>query len=291
MSGEVKILSPNVGSEYSSGDVIPIIVKGTGDITNLAYLAGNYSSKVEIATKDTMATDATFYYTVPENAIGNIKIAAIGYNSNGVIDTDTLGINISAGKAFDSIVSYPSKLVLSVGEKKNIALYGKYNNGTMMSLNSNIQVEYIPENTSIANHIGAGLIEGKMIGTTSLKIKYNNLEKNVPIEVVKKESWLGIEEIGSNPKMKIDSKITEIVVSPNPFNSFTKIQYILKENETIKLEIFNGLGDLIKTEFQEKQMKGKNSVDIDLRKEPSGLYFYKFTIQGSYETGKLINRK
>jgi hypothetical protein len=67
---------------------------------------------------------------------------------------------------------------------------------------------------------------------------------------------------------------------PNPFNPATRIQYQLPEAATVKLEIFNALGQKVRTLVNsEQQPAGYYHLEWNGRDEtgyvlPSGVYFY-----------------
>lgn len=64
---------------------------------------------------------------------------------------------------------------------------------------------------------------------------------------------------------------------PNPFNSSTIIKFNIEKNSNYKLEIFNNLGQLIETIFNEYKSKGNYEIVFNADKIPSGNYFYKLS--------------
>jgi hypothetical protein len=72
---------------------------------------------------------------------------------------------------------------------------------------------------------------------------------------------------------------------PNPFNPATTIFYSLpatSQNTIVRLEIFNALGQKIRTLVSEKQNPGKYAVEWDGKNDfglpvSSGTYFYRLT--------------
>ncbi len=94
-----------------------------------------------------------------------------------------------------------------------------------------------------------------------------------------------IEDVSDDVQENISNLPSEFLLSnnyPNPFNPTTTIEYELPKAGYVKLEIFNSLGELIKTiinDFKNAgkhsiQWNGKNSNDIDV---PSGIYFYRMS--------------
>jgi hypothetical protein len=82
---------------------------------------------------------------------------------------------------------------------------------------------------------------------------------------------------------------------PNPFNPTTEIKFSLADEGKVSLEIFNMLGQKIKTLVDEHKVTGINSVfwngKNDLQQNvASGIYLYKLTITGSDHAKQLIKK-
>lgn len=80
---------------------------------------------------------------------------------------------------------------------------------------------------------------------------------------------------------------------PNPFNPETRIGYALAKASHVKLEIFNILGQKIKTIADENQTVGKKEVTWDGMNEKgeqvaSGVYFYRLQAKDFIQTKKMV---
>ncbi|MFA8342232.1 MAG: S8/S53 family peptidase [Rhodothermaceae bacterium] len=78
---------------------------------------------------------------------------------------------------------------------------------------------------------------------------------------------------------------------PNPFNPTTTISYSIKEEGNVKLEIYNILGQKIKTLVDKYQNSGSYEIKIDnsdMKNLSSGIYFYRLFTNGSSQTKKMI---
>jgi hypothetical protein len=64
---------------------------------------------------------------------------------------------------------------------------------------------------------------------------------------------------------------------PNPFNPVTIIVYQIPTNSHVKLEVFDVLGQLLKTLVNEPQVAGTYQVQFDASHLSSGVYFYRLT--------------
>lgn len=79
---------------------------------------------------------------------------------------------------------------------------------------------------------------------------------------------------------------------PNPFNSRTRIRYILEKSSKVTIEVFNGLGQKVNVLLdKEIQSQGRKSVVFSPAELPSGLYYYVISIRGDSKTGKLLLMK
>jgi hypothetical protein len=89
---------------------------------------------------------------------------------------------------------------------------------------------------------------------------------------------------------------TEFVLEqnyPNPFNPETEIQFGVPRQAMVKLEIFNVLGQLVKTLMEEVREAGYYRVSWDGRNDegafmPSGVYLYRLTTSRFTDTKKMV---
>ena len=78
---------------------------------------------------------------------------------------------------------------------------------------------------------------------------------------------------------------------PNPFNPETTISFDLPANATVKLEVFNPLGQLVKTMVNQLLTSGSYSVHFDGSQLASGMYYYRLSTQNRIEVKKMIFQK
>ena len=83
---------------------------------------------------------------------------------------------------------------------------------------------------------------------------------------------------------------------PNPFNSQTSIEYYLPQSGQVKIEIYNVLGQKIKTFINYSQKSGIHQVIWDGRNEnniavSSGVYIYNLTVDQYSFSKKLLMLK
>ena len=80
---------------------------------------------------------------------------------------------------------------------------------------------------------------------------------------------------------------------PNPFNPETEIQYSLQRSGQVTLEVYNLLGQKVRTLVDEYQRAGSYGVDWDGINQQgsfvsSGLYFYRLLVDGSSQTKRMV---
>lgn len=75
---------------------------------------------------------------------------------------------------------------------------------------------------------------------------------------------------------------------PNPFNPTTKIEFSIPKSSYASLNIYNTLGQVMRSYFNKILMQGEHSVLIDASGLPSGVYFYTLSAGGFTQTKKMI---
>ncbi len=75
---------------------------------------------------------------------------------------------------------------------------------------------------------------------------------------------------------------------PNPFNPTTKIEFSLPISGTVKLVVYNILGEEITTIANEHMHAGKYSLIFNAEKYASGIYFYKLTEGDFIDVKKML---
>ncbi|MEJ2538041.1 MAG: T9SS type A sorting domain-containing protein [Calditrichia bacterium] len=80
---------------------------------------------------------------------------------------------------------------------------------------------------------------------------------------------------------------------PNPFNSGTTIEFYLPLTSEINVEIYNLLGQKVRTLWQGRQMAGQYQLRWDGRDETgrevaSGVYIYRMQSRGFVQSRKML---
>ncbi|UCF65947.1 MAG: T9SS type A sorting domain-containing protein [bacterium] len=69
---------------------------------------------------------------------------------------------------------------------------------------------------------------------------------------------------------------------PNPFNPVTHIRYGVPQTASVKIDLFNSLGQKVTELVNEQKSAGYYMVDFDASHLASGIYFYRI-YAGSYQ--------
>jgi hypothetical protein len=75
---------------------------------------------------------------------------------------------------------------------------------------------------------------------------------------------------------------------PNPFNPSTVITYSIPVSSNVIINVYNVLGELIRTLVNENQEAGIYKVNFDAQGLSNGVYFYKIQAGNYTETKKML---
>ncbi len=75
---------------------------------------------------------------------------------------------------------------------------------------------------------------------------------------------------------------------PNPFNPATTIQFSIPESGTVKLTVFNALGEIVSTLINDFKEAGTYSVNFGSTGLSSGIYYYKIELKNFTAVKKMI---
>jgi PKD repeat protein len=186
-----------------------------------------------------------------------------------------IGNNSSQSKTFDGIID-EVRIWSNVRNEEEIQLNSdKYLHGTETGLMAYWQMN-------------------EAVGTT-----INDLSENENSAVFIDAIW--VEGLQLNPATFIDDSGQQTILSgisintiyPNPFSVETKIDYSVPNTTSVKLQIFDIRGALVKTLVNEVQQKGAytamwNGTDLFANRVDAGTYFCRLRIDESEISRKII---
>ncbi|KAA0236964.1 MAG: T9SS C-terminal target domain-containing protein, partial [Chlorobiota bacterium] len=75
---------------------------------------------------------------------------------------------------------------------------------------------------------------------------------------------------------------------PNPFNPTTTIRFSLPQAEQLKINLYNMLGELVKTLADGTYEIGYHKILVDAASLPSGTYVYRIESPGFVQVKKMV---
>jgi hypothetical protein len=109
---------------------------------------------------------------------------------------------------------------------------------------------------------------------TGAGIELIDIEQTTPTSIINKENNAEYFQLSQN--------------YPNPFNPTTTIKYNLPRSSVVVIQIFNSLGENIKTLFSGLQTSGIHELVFDGGALPSGIYYYQLTTRNFTQTKKCL---
>lgn len=136
-----------------------------------------------------------------------------------------------------------------------------------------------------SNFTWIGKLRGEYATATVTDIDGNTSEFSLPLKIV-----TYVDDIKSDV---IPDYYNLYQNYPNPFNPITTIKYQLPKKSAVKIEVFNTLGQRIKTLEDKDQLPGNYEVIWNGKDEfgqtvASGIYIYKIHTQDFVKTKKMI---
>jgi len=139
----------------------------------------------------------------------------------------------------------------------------------------------------------AGFIEGK--GNTTERQNYSFSEAELKVGKyiyrLKQIDYDGSYEYSGEVEVDIAApeEYTLKQNYPNPFNPMTTVEYSLPENAEVRIDIYNSLGELVKTLINNTMDAGYQKISFDASQLPSGAYIYQIKAKG--QTKSFVDSK
>jgi photosystem II stability/assembly factor-like uncharacterized protein len=249
-------------------------VYGLAIDSNKNIYAGTYGAAIYKSTDD-----GSTWTTVYQSAPGNISIASMAIAPNGTIFAYNNGYGIlrstDEGLTWKSVLSddgWQDVSPLNINKKGEIFASGSSNHFYSSTDNGNTWKDIL----------------GNMKLCTIRDIKF---DFNDSMYIATDESvWR------SNPDSTVGIKDKSLIVQqyklsqnyPNPFNPNTRIDYSIKDEGFVKIEIYDILGRKVETLINEEKQPGNYSVNFNGTSLTSGVYFYKLEINNYVSVKKMI---
>lgn len=93
---------------------------------------------------------------------------------------------------------------------------------------------------------------------------------------------------GTGIQDSTEKENSDITISPNPADTYSKISFNLLKDETVKLEITNNLGEKVSTLYEGNLAKGPHEFIWNTVGSPDGNYFYSLETSEEVKSGKIV---
>lgn len=192
-----------------------------------------------------------------------------------------------------SVSTYDVVQNYAISNPGRVIFYLSDDNGTTScsSLNTWASQNGMPNATIVSttaltmsqyNGNGVGMPKIVVLGGSSHTVYYNENDgdnsHNLDGAILQALGTTGIAE-GKNAVVNLN-------VFPSPVKNSATITYSLNQSKEISIEIFNVLGEKVKTIALEKQTTGKHTTQIDLETFSNGIYFIKLNASTASEIVK-----
>ncbi|MBT7142429.1 MAG: T9SS type A sorting domain-containing protein, partial [Bacteroidetes bacterium] len=255
---------------------------------------------------------------IVKNGLGDVYWPIFGINAIGDMQPGS-GYNIKMSNA-DTLV-YPANTINLAKSKALIPQTQHFNRILNTGSNMTLGIPATAWETEppIGSEIGIFSESGKLVGSSVFTAK--NLAISIwgddeysqeidgmigeesyiiqiwngnSVDVVKVESWLEGDEFYETNKIAVAEKILNIEQgisnfelfqnNPNPFSQTTEIGFYIPEKAFVEIELFNLIGEKIKTIHSQNLSSGNHTIVFERKHLPSGVYFYRLNSEGFSDT-------
>jgi hypothetical protein len=199
--------------------------------------------------------------------------------------TFTFGAGVFRTGASTNLSNYRMAQIASAGAEQRIFLIDSLNHPartTLTDLNGNFSFPNLP-NGKYKIWIDRPYIDNSNSPIITLTSANNNLAN---LQYVVEKTSLTSNVTNVTKLQNGVSMIESLSLYPNPFNKKTFIQYSLKSNSAVKLEVFNMLGEKEETLFNGTQPSGDYSFDFNSNK--SGIFFLNVEVDGMKNVKRIV---
>ncbi len=279
-SESVAITSPAEGSVVNAGATITVNVTGSAGITAIQVAAGNASLPVFTDLKQTPT--ASFSYSIPTEAVGEVRIGALGYSGSTPTALDSVNININVAAGLDSIVVSPARAFLSTGGQTSVAVAGYYADGIERTLTDIEGVSFSTVDTTIARFDAPGLVVGVFEGQTFGIASFGGYADTCTIVV---SGVINVGLPGLDPGAALPGSYHLSRGVPNPFRSSIALEYSLPQEGDVELAVYDVGGRRVRTLVHRRMAPGTHGVTWDGRHgsglgADAGIYFMRLSVGG-----------
>jgi pimeloyl-ACP methyl ester carboxylesterase len=177
-SGTVQVTAPVDGASYAPGDTVNVTVSASGTI-----------SEVLIACPVGAITDSAspyeYSFIIPAEYLGPMTIGTAGKDGTGLVNDDSVTINVTTAASVTSLSLTPSpNLLITTGAQASLAAEALFSDGIVRDVSAGaLGTTYESSAPSVANVNADGVVTGNQEGTTSITARNNGESAAVTVLV------------------------------------------------------------------------------------------------------------
>ena len=277
-----KITNPLPETTVRPGEEISVTFSGSESFPIVMFTAGNKETGFYSEVDEN--SSGSFTYTVPEKAIGKIRLVIESYSDTTGLVADDIFINAQPTAELDSISIEPDYLMIGYPDF-DITVNGYFKDKIKRDITKIPELILTSSDPDIAHFDENRLLQPVSPGKTKIIATYKGKTTEVPAEVPEGASL----PTGIDPKDQ-ESKAAAPPESfvlhqnyPNPFNAGTTFSYTLKKPFPIRLVIYNTAGQTVAEPVNQVQAAGVHKVTWPGAGKngealSSGVYFYELQV-------------
>ncbi len=283
------------------GSVNPVTANGG---TIFSQVSGNTGTGTAYIYSDESSTFAPGWhsYEMGNNAAADLQSAIPqGWFSMGIYDRDfstTYYINFDGWNETNQpylIVSYQYVTPVELSSFNAASADGNVTLSWSTASETNNRGFEIERRTGNSSFEKIAFTAGSGTTTRSRSYTYRdeNLSSGTFIYRLKQIDFMGTCSYSDEVTVNVTSPIKYTLEQnyPNPFNPSTKIKYSIPEDGSVKLKIYNLLGEEVFTLVNSVQKTGRYEVVFDASRLASGVYYYRLETRKYTSVKKMILMK
>lgn len=248
---------------------------GLGNIWQYSEFPGHISQSE--AVRDTLMPNGKLYTFIEGSLVGGYlrKDGAKIYFYDLIDNTEKLkyDFNLAVGDTL-SVQTFGADSVITTVYAKGITnIFGQQRNYMIFhreSVSSTADGQYkIVDGLGLTQYSGEGLfygltgaiIDGTIYGTI---VSVERQTEKIPTEFGITQNY------------------------PNPFNPTTKIEYFLLKSNSVKIKLYDILGNYMQTLLSEYKTSGRHHISFDGSNLSSGIYFYSIEVDDKIKTKPMV---
>ncbi len=281
---EITLIYPNGGEEWCAGTTQTIIWNQNfvGNVEIQLFIAGVFHSSLTMST----VGDGEFDWAFPSGVLGSdYKIKILSVDDGNISDISDSSFSIISSEI--TVISPNGGEVWYEGTTDTIIWTSKcVGNVSILLLKSDLLLLIISGSTE--NDSSMVWTIPSIIPASDYKIRITSVDDGNIFDDSDADFTIvvltSIEDLAGG----IPDEYELLQNYPNPFNPSTIIYYGLPEESSVRITIYDVLGNEVMVYSEDKQEAGYHNVKFDATELPSGIYLYQLRAGNFIETKKMV---